>query len=206
MTNANTCVRWLAGDHPNIAEAREAARRIVKDATRAAEIISRTRSLFKKSAQQPEAVDLNEVINDIIVLLKNEAVEHGVSVRTELSEVCPKVIGDRVQLQQVLMNLMINSIEAMKRVEGSRELTLRLQCDNADQLLVSVIDTGAGLPPEADKIFDAFFTTKSQGTGMGLAISRSIIESHGGRLWAASNSGRGTIFYFTLQRETEARP
>ncbi len=206
MTNANTCVRWLAGDHPNIEEAREAARRIVKDATRAAEIISRTRLLFKKSAQELEAVDLNEVINDIIVLLRNEAAEHSVSVRTELAEECPRVIGDRVQLQQVLMNLMINSIEAMKRVEGSRELTLRLQRDKADQLLVSVIDTGAGLPPESDKIFDAFFTTKSQGTGMGLAISRTIIESHAGRLWATSNSGRGTIFYFTLPTETEARP
>ena len=206
MTNANTCVRWLAGDNPNIEEAREAAKRIVKDANRAGEIVSRTRLLFKKSAQQQETVDLNEVINDIIVLLRSEAAGHSVSVRTELAEECPRVIGDRVQLQQVLMNLMINSIDAMKGIEGSRELTLRLQRDNADQLLVSVIDTGAGLPAESEKIFNAFFTTKPQGTGMGLAISRSIIESHGGRLWATSNSGRGAIFYFTLPTETEARP
>jgi signal transduction histidine kinase len=206
MTNANTCLRWLAGDTPNIDEAREAAKRIVKDANRAAEIISRIRWLFKKSAPEQEVVDLTEVINDIIVLLKNEAAEHKVSVRTELPEKYPRVIGDRIQLQQVLMNLIINSIDAMKRVEGRRDLTLRLQHHRANQLLISVIDNGAGLPPESDKIFDAFFTTKSQGTGMGLAISRSIIESHGGRLWATPNSGRGTVFYFTLPTETEDQP
>src|SRR5258708_25514981 len=140
----------------------------------------------------------------MIVLLRGEAIQHHISVRTELAADLPQVMGDRVQLQQVLMNLMINSIDAMKDVDGARELVLKSQPAENEQLLVSVTDTGVGLPPQqADQIFDAFFTTKRHGTGMGLRISRSILESHGGRLWATANSPRGTNFYFTLSANAQ---
>jgi signal transduction histidine kinase len=199
VTNASACVRWLAGDAPNLEEARAAATRIVKDGTRAAEIISRIRRLFKKGAPQSEAVDVNEVIREMIVLLHSEATRYSISVRTELSAHLPQVIGDRVQLQQVMMNLIMNGIDAMKDVAGPRELVIKAQRAEDEQLLVSVSDTGVGLPPQqADQIFNAFFTTKPDGTGMGLSISRSILESHGGRLWASGNSPRGASFYFTL--------
>jgi PAS domain S-box-containing protein len=203
-TNANTCLRWLAGDTPNIEEARAAAMRIVKDAKRAAEIIGRTRLLFKKGTPQRESVDVNEVIREMIVLLGGEATRYSISVRTELAEDIPQFMGDRVQLQQVLMNLMINGIDAMNDVDGTRELIIKSQRAENEQLMVSVSDTGAGLPPQqTDQIFNAFFTTKSHGTGMGLRISRSIIESHGGRLWATDNPPRGASFYFTLPTKGE---
>jgi PAS domain S-box-containing protein len=207
ITDANTCVRWLGRDQPDLAEAREAASRIIKDATRAADIISRVRLLFKKGTPQQELVDVNEVIGEMTVLLRSEATAHSISVRTELAEGLPQVMGDRMQLQQVLMNLMINSIDAMKEVDGTRELTINSQRGEKEQLVVSVSDTGVGLPPEqADQIFNAFFTTKPNGTGMGLRISRSIVESHGGRLWAGANSNRGVTFYFTLtSKRTHSR-
>jgi PAS domain S-box-containing protein len=204
MTNANTCLRWLTRAQPDVAEARAAASRIVKDATRAADIISRIRLLFKKAASQRELVDINDVIREMIVLLRNEATRYSISIRTELAEDLPKVLADRVQLQQVFMNLMLNGIDAMKDVNGVGELRIQSQRDESDQLQVLVSDTGIGLPPEqADQIFNAFFTTKPEGTGMGLPISRSIIESHGGRLWATANSGRGATFHFTLPSEVE---
>ena len=206
VTNANTCLRWLARDTPNIEEARAAAMRIVKDGTRAGEIISRIRLLFKKGTPERELVDANEVIREMIVLLRSEAMRFSISVRTELAEDLPQILGDRVQLQQVLMNLIMNSIDAMKEVEGTRELAIKSQRSENEHLLVSVSDTGVGLPPrQADQIFNAFFTTKPEGTGMGLRISRSIVESHGGRLWAADNSPRGASFYFTLPAKVEAR-
>jgi signal transduction histidine kinase len=199
ITDANTCLRWLARDQPDLDEARAAASRSIKDANRAAEIIKRVRLLFKKGAQQQELVDLNELIQEMMLLLHSEATQFAVLIRTELAAHVPLVVGDRVQLQQVLMNLMMNSIDAMKGVDGTRELTIQSQLDESGQVLVSVSDTGMGLPPQhADKIFNAFFTTKTHGTGMGLRISRSIIESHGGRLWAADNSPRGAKFCFTL--------
>jgi len=201
VTNANTCLRWLAADTPNLEEARAAASRIVKDGRRAGEIISRIRLLFKKGAAERELVDMNEVIQEMIVLLRSEAMRYNVSVRTELAADLPQVMGDRVQLQQVVMNLMINGIDAMKDVDGTRELIINSQPGESEELLVSVSDTGVGLPPEcADQIFNAFFTTKPHGTGMGLRISRSIIESHGGRLWAADNSSHGASFYFALPK------
>ena len=203
-TNASTCLRWLASETPNIEEARQAAKRIVKDATRAGEIISRIRQLFRKRTTDREVVNLNEIINDMVVLLRNEAARHGITMRTQLAADLPAVMGDRIQLQQVLMNLMINGIDAMKGVDGVRELTLVSQRDSHNQLLISVSDTGVGLPPNKDEIFDAFFTTKSQGTGMGLAISRSIVESHGGRLSATSNSSRGATFQFSIPVTSEA--
>jgi len=205
LTNANTCLRWLTRDHPDLEEARAAASRIVKDQTRAAEIISRIRLLFKKSTPEWEVVDVNESIREMIVLLRSEATRYNITVRMELAADLPRIMGDRVQLQQVLMNLIVNSIDAMKEVDETRELAIRSQQDNNGQLIVSVCDTGVGLPPQqADQIFNAFFTTKPHGTGMGLRISRSIIESHGGRLWAADNSPRGASFCFSLSTKTEA--
>jgi signal transduction histidine kinase len=198
VTNAKTCMRWLGRDEPDLAEASEAASRIVKDATRAADIISRISLLFKKGALQRELVDVNEVIREMIVLLRSEANRYSISIRIELAEDLPKVMADRVQLQQVFMNLMLNGIDAMKEMTGEGELTIKSEADDG-QVLVSVSDTGVGLPPEqAEQIFKAFFTTKDQGTGMGLPISRSIIESHGGHLWATGASGRGATFQFTL--------
>jgi signal transduction histidine kinase len=150
-------------------------------------------------------IDVNEVIREMIVILRSEAMRCSISLRTELSGDLPQVMGDRVQLQQVLMNLMINSIEAMKDVDGTRELAIKSQRVDNEHVLVSVSDNGVGLPPhQTDQIFNAFFTTKPHGTGMGLRISRSIIESHGGRLWAADNSPRGASFYLTLPAKVEA--
>jgi C4-dicarboxylate-specific signal transduction histidine kinase len=205
VTNANTCLRWLARDTPDIEEARAAAMRIVRDGTRAGEIVGRIRLLFKKGTPERELVDINEVIREMIVLLRNEAMRHSISVRTELAADLPQVMGDRVQLQQVLMNLIMNSIDAMKDVDDTRELAIKSQRAENEEVVVSVTDSGVGLPPQqAEQIFNAFFTTKPQGTGMGLRISRSIIESHGGRLWAADNSPRGASFYFTLLNKLEA--
>ena len=205
VTSANSCIRWLEADVPNLEKARAAAARIVKDGTRAAEIITRIRLLFQKGTQQLELVDVNEVIEEMIVLLHGETTRYAISVRTDLATDPPQVMGDRVQLQQVMMNLMMNSIDAMKDADGTRELTIKSQRAENEQVLVSISDTGVGLPPQqADQIFNAFFTTKPHGTGMGLRISRSIIESHGGRLWAADNSPRGASFYLTLPAKVEA--
>jgi len=206
VTNANTCIRWLARDTPNVEEARAAAMRSAKDGMRAAEIISRIRLLFKKGTPQREVVDVNEVVREMIVLLRGEATRYNISVRTELAAELPPVLGDRVQLQQVLMNLMLNGMDAMKDVDGPRELAIKSQQAENEEVVVSVTDSGVGLPAQqTDQIFKAFFTTKSHGTGMGLSISRSIVESHGGRLWAADNSPRGTSFHFALPTKVEAR-
>jgi PAS domain S-box-containing protein len=198
VTDAKTCLRWLGRDEPDVAEACEAASRLVKDVMRAADIIGRISSLYKKGALQRELVDVNELIREMIVLLRSEANRYSLSFHTELGEDLPKVMADRVQLQQVFMNLMLNGIDAMKETTNGGELTIKSETRDG-QLLISVSDTGMGLPAEqADQIFRAFFTTKDNGTGMGLPISRSIIESHGGRLWATGNSGRGATFQFTL--------
>jgi PAS domain S-box-containing protein len=199
VTDARTCLRWLAREQPDIGEARETAARMVKAVTRASDIISRLRQLFKKGAPQTNLVDVGEIIQEMVVLLRGEASGYSVSILTELSADSPRVMADRVQLQQVLMNLMLNGIEAMHDTRGGGQLTIKSVMAEGGQLLISVSDTGVGLPPEqADQIFNAFFSTKAQGTGMGLSISRSIVESHGGRLWATSNSGRGATFSFTL--------
>ncbi len=203
VTDARTCLRWLGRDVPDVPEAREAASRLVTDVRRAAEIIGRISLLFKKDAQQQrELVDINELIREMIVLLRNEAARYSISIRSDLAEDLPTIMADRIQLQQVFMNLMLNGIEAMKDTGTLGELTIRSQQGEGSQVLISVGDTGVGLQPEhVEKVFNAFFTTKAQGTGMGLPISRSIIESHGGRLWAGTSSGRGAVFQFTLPRE-----
>jgi signal transduction histidine kinase len=178
--------------------------RTVKDGRRAAEIVSRIRLLFKKGSQQRESVDLNDVIREMVVILRSEATRNFVSVQTDLATTLPYVMGDRVQLQQVLMNLMINGIDAMRDVDGTRELVIKSQPAGNEGLTVSVSDTGIGLPEkQAEQIFDAFFTTKTHGTGMGLSISRSIVEAHGGRLWVTTNSGRGATFHLNLATKTE---
>jgi NO-binding membrane sensor protein with MHYT domain/signal transduction histidine kinase len=205
VTDAKTCVRWLRRDEPDVAEACEAASRVVTDVTRAADIISRISSLFKKGALRHEFVDLNELIQEMIALLRSEAARYSILIRSELAEGLPNIMAERVQLQQVFMNLMLNGIDAMKDVCTAGELTIKSQQLKDDQLLVSVSDTGVGLPQlESEKMFNAFFTTKAHGTGMGLPISRSIIESHGGRLWASSNSGRGASFHFTLPNKGQS--
>jgi len=197
MANAGACLGFLDGDHPDILEAREAASGTIGCARRAAEIIDHVRSLFKKNLPQREPVDINELIREIALLLKSDIRRNSVTVNLELGENLPKVVGDRVQLEQVLMNLMLNANEAMRDANGN--LTITSNPTEDGHLLISVSDTGIGIPTDkVDRIFDTFFTTKPQGTGMGLAISRSIVESHGGRLWATSNSGRGSTFRFTL--------
>ena len=198
VTDAHACLLWLSRDEPDLKEARAAASRVEQDGRRAGEIVKRVRLLFKKDTLQRELVDLNEIIQEIVLLLHSEAIQYGVFIPTKLAANLPEVIGDRVQLQQVLMNLMMNSIDAMKFVDGRRELIIQSQCGEDGQVLISVSDTGVGLPQQADKVFDAFFSTKTHGTGMGLRISRSIVESHGGRLWAVDNPPRGARFCFTL--------
>jgi signal transduction histidine kinase len=205
ITSANSCIEWLAHEPPNLDRARAAAARIDKYGNRAAEIIDRIRSFYKKSPPQRELVDVNGIIQEMLTLLKGEADRNSVAMRTELAPDLPKITADRVQLQQVFMNLMLNGIEAMGDSGG--ELTVKSQLQHG-QLQFSVSDTGVGLPAEKiDQIFSAFFTTKPQGSGMGLAISRSIVESHGGQLWASANRGGGATFHFTLPIQvTESSP
>jgi PAS domain S-box-containing protein len=201
ITSANTCVEWLAHEPPNLDRARTAAARVDKYGNRAAEIIDRIRAFYKKSPSQRELVDVNEIVLEIFTLLHGEAIRCSIAMRPELAAELPKIKSDRVQLQQVFMNLMLNAIEAMRDAGG--ELTVKSQRQDG-QLLFSVSDTGPGLPTgNVDQIFSAFFTTKSQGSGMGLAISRTIVESHGGRLWAGANDGRGATFHFTLPTEVQ---
>jgi PAS domain S-box-containing protein len=197
---ANACMRWLCRDPPDEKEACAAASAMVAAVTRAAGIIDRVRSLYGRGTPEREVVDLNEILREMMVLLGDTADRHAISIRTELDPGLPRTRADRVQLQQVLMNLMLNGIEAMRETGG--ELTIASKRIEHGQLLISVNDSGIGLPvDEAQRIFDAFFTTKPQGTGMGLSISRRIIDSHGGRLWASPNAGRGAIFQFTLPGE-----
>jgi signal transduction histidine kinase len=205
MTNAQACLRFLNCGQPDLPEAREAAQEMVRDARRAADIIDRVRSLYRKGSAHQEIVDVNEVIREMVVMLHKEANRYSVDIRAELCENLPSVVADRVQLQQVLMNLMMNGIEAMPDAGMGGELSVKSQLAEDGQLLISVSDTGVGLPIGKDaEIFNAFFTTKSQGTGVGLAITRSIVESHGGRVWATANPGRGTTFQFTLPKRAAA--
>lgn len=205
ITSANALLRWLAHDPPELERARAAASRIEQDGNRAADVINRLRSFYKKGPPpEREPVDVKDIIQEITVLLRNEAVRHSVTIHSELEVNVPNILADRVQLQQVFMNLMLNAIEAMKGTGG--ELTICSRLDPQGQLTISIRDTGVGLPAEnAERIFEAFHTTKPQGTGMGLAITRSIVESYGGRIWATANQGAGATFHFTLPVEAKAR-
>jgi signal transduction histidine kinase len=199
MTNAHACLRSLGSDKPDVDLVRTAVTRIVRDAQRATEIIGRIRSQFEKGSVNPETLGLSELIRETVTLLRDEAMRYNISVRMELAADLPQIVGDRVQLQQVAMNLIVNSIEAMKDVDGTRELVIKSERAENKQILVSFTDTGIGLSPQlAEQIFEPFFTTKPRGTGMGLRISRSIIESHGGRLWAVGSPGRGATFHLHL--------
>jgi PAS domain S-box-containing protein len=202
LTNANASLRWLTGDPPNLSEVGEAIRRIIRDGRRAGDVISRMRSLFKKAGTAKDRLDLNEAIEEAVILTQGEARRNNLVLRTELAADLPPVMGDRVQLQQVVVNLTLNAIEAMATVaDGARELVITTQRGEGDEIRVAVRDSGIGLDPSnVERIFDAFHTTKPGGLGMGLSISRSIVESHGGRLWAESNDGPGATFRFTLSK------
>ncbi len=199
LTNANTCLRKLAGRRPDLDGVHSTVARIARDAGRAAEIIDRIRSQFQSGVSQKDLVDVNAINRETLDLLRDETARHAISVRVMLASDLPPVIGDRVQLQQVVMNLIVNSIEAMKDVVGLREMLIKSDRGEDRQVLVSIADTGVGFSPQlAEQIFHPFFTTKPHGTGMGLRISRSIIESHNGRLWAVGSPGRGATVYFSL--------
>src|SRR6202045_404282 len=205
ITSANACLRWLARDPPDLERARAAAARIEQDGNRAADVINRLRSFYKKGAPPERGiVDLSDIVREMTALLRKEAVRHSIKIHSELHEDMPNVLADRVHLQQVFMNLMLNAIEAMKDTGGKLTISSRLTPEG--QLIVSISDTGVGLPAEnTERIFDAFHTTKPQGTGMGLAITRSIVESYGGRIWAIANQGAGATFHFSLPIEAEAQ-
>ena len=201
VNNGSACLRWLAGDSPNLDEAREAARHIIREGNRAGEVITRIRALLRKTDTEKARLDINQSHSrGRCSCMRNEAAEKRVALRMELAADLPSVLGDRVQLQQVILNLVMNGIEAMASVtDRARELRISSRQHESDKVLVAVQDSGVGIDGQnLEEIFDAFYTTKSQGLGMGLAISRSIVEDHGGRLWAAPNDGPGTTFQFTL--------
>jgi len=220
LTNANASLRWLLRDSPNITEACEAIRRIIRDGSRAGDVITRIRALYKKASAAREPVDINQIIQEVLILTQSELQKKRISLRTQFANDLPVVLGDKIQLQQVILNLVLNGIEAMSGVaDGARELSVSSQKvtkilreagkemvpDNAltepesASLLIAVRDSGPGLDAtELQQVFAPFYTTKSQGMGMGLAISRSIVEAHQGHLWATANVPQGAIFQFTL--------
>ncbi|MEH2478548.1 PAS domain S-box-containing protein [Nitrobacteraceae bacterium AZCC 2146] len=205
VTNAAACLRWLDHETPNLDEARSTVKSIINDGNRAGEVIQRVRALVNKTSDQKVPLHINEVVNEVIILVQHELLSHRVSLRMELAPALPVVIADRIQLQQVILNLVINGVEAMQSVtDRPRELMIRTHQDEALKILVTVKDGGVGIDAEnADRLFNAFFTTKSNGMGMGLSICRSIVDAHGGRLSASSNVGPGATFQFTLPLHQE---
>jgi PAS domain S-box-containing protein len=203
ITNASTCLRLLAADPPNVDGARETARRAIRDGNRAAEVISRLRALFAKKPTTTEAVDLNEATREVLALSRGELQRGRATVRLELAASLPSVTGDRVQLQQVIINLLRNALDATRGVDDRRrEIVLTTARDGDDHVRLSVRDSGVGFGPDgAEKLFDAFHSTKDDGMGIGLSVSRSIIASHHGRLWAIPNVGPGVTFSFSIPRE-----
>jgi C4-dicarboxylate-specific signal transduction histidine kinase len=212
MNNAGAALRWLDGQPPNLDKAREALGRTVENGQRAAEIIGRIRALVKKEPPRKDALEVNEAIVEVIALTRGEILKNGVSVQTQLAEGLPLIQGDRVQLQQVILNLIINAVQAMSGVsEGSRALLIGTGKDAPGRVLVAVQDSGPGLNPESfERLFDSFYTTKPGGMGMGLSICRSIVEAHGGRIWATPNAGPGITMQLALpindQATASARP
>jgi signal transduction histidine kinase len=206
ITSSNALTRWLAHDPPELERARAAAIRIEEDANRAADVINSLQSFYKRGTPvKRQIVDVKKIVEEMAVLLETEASRYTITIRTQIEEDTPKLLVDRVQLQQIFMNLMLNAIEAMKDTGG--ELTVKSRLNPEGWLLVSISDTGVGLPEGwTEEIFDLFHSTKPQGTGMGLTITRSIVESYGGRVWAISNQGSGATFHFTLPGEVEANP
>jgi len=200
MASAAAGARWLAAEPPDIAEARSALDNIAADGKRAREVIARIRALTKRQVQQMELLDVNRKIHEVLALTEHELRSHEIAVQAELDTTLPHVAGDRIQLQQVLLNLIMNAMEAMSRVDDrTRELTIVSGPDGPDTVVVEVRDSGTGLTPEAaERVFEAFYTTKAEGIGIGLSISRSIVEAHGGRLWADSNDPHGAVFRFSL--------
>lgn len=200
VNNGSACLRWLTGDSPNLDEAREAAQHIIRDGKRAGDVITRIRAILRKTGMEKTRLDVNQTIQEVALLLHNEAARKEVSLRLDLDDSLPQALGDRVQLQQVILNLVMNGIEAIAATTvQSRDLLVSTQQHEADKVLIAVRDSGLGIAQdEMEKVFDAFYTTKSQGLGMGLAISRTIVEDHGGRLWVVSNDGAGVTFQFTL--------
>ena len=205
VSNGSACLRWLAGVTPNLEEAREAARRIVRDGKRAGEVIARIRGLTKKTAAARERLDLNKIILEVLALVGDEAKRNSVTIRTRFADDLTSIVGDRVQLQQVVLNLVMNAIESMSSVdERPRELVITTRNTDSERVQATVEDSGIGLRPETvGQIFDPFYTTKPRGMGMGLSISRSIIETNGGRLWATEKEGPGTVFHFTVPKYHE---
>jgi C4-dicarboxylate-specific signal transduction histidine kinase len=199
VMNGNACLRWLATDPPNLVEARESAQRIVSDGNRAGQVIARVRALVKGEPSEKKALDVNDVIADTIGFTRTEVTRQGVSTRLELREGLPMVVGDRVQLQQVFVNLILNGLDAMADVtERPRVLTI-LSRSGAESVFVEITDSGTGLAPgQSDRIFDAFFSTKPGGLGIGLSVTRSIVEQHGGRISAISNDGPGLTMQLSL--------
>lgn len=199
VTNGGVCLRWLANEPPNLQEACEAATRIIRDGNRANEIITRIRALVRKTETQKTQFDINEALREVVLLTQNEASRKGVILRQDLTTGLPPVFGDRVQLQQVALNLVMNGVEAVASANNQpREVVISSRATDSE-ILVAVRDRGTGIEKQSlEKIFNAFYTTKAQGMGMGLAISRSIVENHGGRLWAMPNDGPGATFQFTL--------
>jgi C4-dicarboxylate-specific signal transduction histidine kinase len=194
------CLEWLSASPPNLAEARRAAEIVIQDGTRAGTIINRIRALFKRQPVAQDWLNLNEIIAESIGFTREEAIRHRIAIRTELARDLPDIKGDRVQLEQVVLNLVINAIDALREASNPREVLITSRREGAAEVLVSVEDSGIGVSPESSgRIFDPFFTTKSHGIGMGLSISRSIVESHGGRLWAESRLPDGAIFRFTIR-------
>jgi C4-dicarboxylate-specific signal transduction histidine kinase len=199
VANADACVAWLGHENPNLIEARAAAERATQGATRASEVIGRIRSLINKTAPERAPIQINEVIGEVVALAERQASRNDVSVVTEVTPDLPAILGDKIQLQQVILNLMLNGIEAMSSISDRRRRLLIQSRQDAGQVLVSVEDCGIGVKEEVmSRLFEPFFTTRSQGIGMGLPISRSIVEAHGGRLWAESTVNQGSVFQFTL--------
>ena len=200
VANAEACLGWLDRGTPDLHAARRSVEWIIDDGNRASEVIRRVRSLAKKSDLEKVPLDINDVVREVIALVQREITSHQVSLRMELAPALPMILGDRVQLQQVMINLVMNGVEAMQSVtDRPRELVIRSGQDEIQHVLISVTDCGIGISAEnADRLFNAFFTTKSSGMGMGLSICRSIMEAHGGRLWATANVPHGATFQFTL--------